>query len=80
MTKERFKDICIFGLVACVVALFFLRDCHREPKPVNQIDLKPELIRKDSFRTVIKYHDSTKVKTVINHRTLFKTMIRRKCC
>ena len=70
MTKERFKDICIFGLVACVIALFFLSDCHREPKPVNQIDLKPELIRKDSFRTVIKYHDSTRLTVLKKWRTI----------
>lgn len=76
MTKERFKDICILGLAVCVIALFFLRDCHREPKPINPIDLKLELKAQDSFRTVIKYHDSTKIKTVINHRELVKTVLK----
>lgn len=59
MTKDRFKDICIFGLVACVVALFFLKDCHREPKPVNQIDLKPELKAQDSLKNVVDSLDKT---------------------
>lgn len=66
MTKERFKDICIFGLVACVIALFFLRDCHREPKPVNQIDLKPELKAQDSLKDKVDSLDKVSKTLLIN--------------
>ncbi len=67
----------IIGILLTVIVVLVFKDCKGSGKlPPPPINLKPELIRKDSFRTVIKYHDSTRVKTVIKHRELVKTILK----
>ena len=59
----------IIGILLTVIVVMSFNKCG-DSKPVNQIDLKPELIRKDSFRTVIKYHDSTRLTVLKKWRTI----------
>jgi len=44
--------------------------------PQPAIGVIPEMKIRDSFRTVIKYHDSTRVKTIVKHRTVVKTALK----
>lgn len=66
----------IIGILLTVIVVLAFKDCNGPKPAISAINLKPELIRKDSFRTVIKYHDSTRVKTVIKHRELVKTILK----
>lgn len=55
----------VVALVAIFLLLMNLRGRHREPKPINQINLKPELKAQDSFRTVIKYIEKERLVEVV---------------
>ena len=65
MTKERKIDIALFLLIALVVVMF---TCNRTPKPIEPINVPTKT--QDSFRTIIKYRDSVRIKDVLKWRTL----------
>ena len=65
MTKERKIDIALFLLIALVVVMF---TCNRTPKPIEPINVPTKA--QDSFRVVIKYRDSVRIKDVLKWRTL----------
>jgi hypothetical protein len=63
----------VVALVAIFILLMQLRGCDpKHPEPITI----PEQARTDSFRTVIRYQDSTRVNTIVNHRTVVKTVLR----
>lgn len=70
------QDWKFYSLLAIILALVVLKTCVWKPAPKPPISVEPELIRQDSFRTVIKYHDSTRIKTIIKHRELVKTILK----
>jgi hypothetical protein len=57
-------------IIILLLALVFLKFCNSDPKPVTPIDLKPELKAQDRFRTVIRYHDSTRVQVLKKWKTI----------
>lgn len=64
---SRIKDIALVVLLGVVIFLWLFRGCDK-PKPHEPINLNPELNRQDSFRTVIKYHDSTRLSVLKRYR------------
>lgn len=64
------QDKKFYALLLIILLLVVFRTCVYKPKPITPIDLKPKLIRKDSFRTVIKYHDSTRLTVLKKWRTI----------
>lgn len=65
------KDNYLIGALilltlALIVSLF--KKC--ESKPITPIGLKPEIKRQDSFRTIIKYKDSVRIKELVKWRTI----------
>lgn len=65
---QRIKDwspFIAFVLLGILVIIMFKR-CGLEPATV----VIPEKALQDSFRTVIKYHDSVRVKEVLKWRTM----------
>jgi hypothetical protein len=73
---ERIKDwspFLAFVFLGILVIMMFKR-CGMSPQPA--ITVIPEQARTDSFRTVIKYQDSTRIKTIVNHRTVVKTVLK----
>lgn len=66
----------VVALVAIFLLLMNLRGCDpSKPKPV----VIPEQARTDSFRTVIKYQDSVRVKEVLKWRTMTQITDSVKC-
>lgn len=59
--------LTIFVLM-CVCILLLTNKCKREVVSSNNIT--PELIKRDSFRTIIKYRDSIRLKTVIKWKKI----------
>ena len=74
MTKERKIDIALFLLIALVVVMF---TCNRTPKPIEPINVPTKA--QDSFRVVIKYRDSVRIKDVLKWRTLTHITDSTKC-
>lgn len=66
----------IIILLLVIIGLKFCSPSTSRKETTVPISLKNETRIKDSFRTVIKYHDSTRVKTVIKHRELIKTILK----
>lgn len=66
----------IIGILLTVIVIMSFKDCAGHKETTVPINLKNETRIKDSFRTVIKYHDSTRIKTVIKHRELVKTILK----
>lgn len=72
--NDNGRFIALILLIASLWLMISLKQCN---KPVTYTPVSlPELHIKDSFRTVIKYHDSTRIKTVTDHRTVVKTFIK----
>ena len=59
--NPRFYILTIFVLM-CVCILLLTNKCKREVKPSASIT--PELIKRDSFRTIVKYRDSVRIQHV----------------
>lgn len=57
-------------ILLLVLALVFLKNCNSEPKP--PINLKPEIKLQDSFRTVIRYKDSVRIKQLVKWSVIKK--------
>lgn len=70
INKDNYGMLAIILLLAIALILSGLRTC--EPKPIihTPIDLKPELKKQDSFRTVIRYHDSARLTVLKKWKTI----------
>jgi len=70
------KILIALSIIAVLIltALVF-KQCNK-PIPYVPINIANETRIKDSFRVVIKYHDSTKIKTITDHRIKVVTMLK----
>lgn len=68
ITKQGWSSLAFSLLIGLITLLFFLKRC--ESKPVIFTDLKSELKAQDSFRTIIKYKDSVRVKELVKWRNM----------
>lgn len=67
MTLEKIKNYALLICVIIIALLFIFKGCNKDVtyKPVTI-----ETVRQDSFRTVIKYHDSTRVHHINKWRNM----------
>ncbi len=67
MTTERIKTYLLFVSLGVILLLWLCRGCGKDivNPPMNTYKH-----RQDSFRTIIKYRDSTRVKDLIKWRNL----------
>ena len=67
---KKFYDKYSWLIIILLLALVVFKTCNSEPKPVQGINLKPEIKAQDSFRTIIKYKDSVRIKEVLKWRNM----------
>lgn len=67
--------VAISILIVLIVTALILKQCNK-PIPYIPVSIANETRIKDSFRVVIKYHDSTRIKTVTDHRVKVVTMLK----
>lgn len=77
-TSDTLKAFA-FGILLTGIVVLLFKNCGGETKPVQSIDLKPELKKQDSFRTVIRYHDSTRLTVLKKWKTITKIHDSVKC-
>lgn len=70
--SDKIKNYIIIGLGLTLVIIWLLRSCESKPIQVNTP-------RQDSFRTVIKYHDSTRLHHINKWRTITRIVDSVKC-
>lgn len=68
INKDNYKLLAIILLSTTILILSELRSCS--PDPVTPLGFKPEIKLQDSFRTIIKYKDSVRVKELVKWRNM----------
>ena len=77
--RDKIKNYLILGMAIVIALLFVFKGCGDSKRTDVGVGIKPELIKQDSFRTVIKWVDSVRVKEIVKWRNMTRITDSVKC-